>query len=147
MVSKKTIASVLAIAVLAGGVGTFAFTGVMGSEEAEEPYDGKAISFIAFCSVDGVDEGDVVITDVVEDSDGEAVAVSYNVSVRLSNVTYKAAGEIRDIHDPANPGTVATGDGVLNSALSPPSPCPSGQSGVKFENYDSSTGEWEVEEV
>ena len=146
MESRTIAVSVLIIALVVGGAGAVTFSGVL-AQTNDAPY-GKAISFVAFCGVEDVDQGDVTINSVMEDADGEAVAVNYTVSTGLDNLTYKAGTEIRDVHNPPSSGTVTTGDGILNNALSPQNPCPTGQSGVKYGNYDNVTGEFQqIEEV
>jgi len=151
------VALALVVSVMAGA--GFALTGStddgnLNQVNNQEP-TGPAISFIAFCSVNGVSESDVTITNVDEDQDGEVVSVSYTVSGDLDSIVTKAGQDTRLINDPANPGTVEKGQGTLQTDDTPPngefasnSPCPDGQTGVKYSDYDDQTGEFaQVESV
>lgn len=95
----------------------------------------KGISYIAFCSTDGVDEGDVVdITGYNFDEDGNPRTVSWETSVGVEAVVMKAGtGSVINHYDPpATSDTVPNADTESTSA-DPSDPCPEGMSGVKFE--------------
>lgn len=157
--SRRRVAAIFFSTIfVASMVSAVAVAGAMGANitrdgniaQAGNQDDGtKAISSIAFCAA--TDVGDVQITSVVEDEDGEAISVSYSATGDLDTIVYKAGQEIYIIQSPSTSGTVTTGEGTLVSdtdEITPASLCPDGESGLKFSEYDSSTNQFEeIEET
>lgn len=133
-------------AVIVGLVGAVGVSGALTTSVGQGDTYGQEISFVAFCAEDDVDEGDVSLTPM-ESNEGELVAVDYSVTGTLDTVTYKAGQTTREFTSPSNPGTVTSGDGDPSS-ISGPNPCPAGQDGVKFEEYNAATDSFDgVEET
>ncbi|WP_155120639.1 hypothetical protein [Haloprofundus marisrubri] len=111
----------------------------------EPPSDQKAISFVAFCSDSGaLSADDITLSDFVEKEPGEVVALTWESTEPVSYVVLKAGPEIEyfEYSPPTTgPASVEVGTGTPDSSLSPPRPCPTGSSGVKFEGENLQTVE------
>jgi len=100
----------------------------------------KAISFAAFC----VDSGTVVTDDVTlsiaeTNDDGEPIAVDWTADQQVDRVVLKTGGGRLAIENFAGgrSGTATVGEGSPRiEGQIPSSPCPNGESSIKFE-YDS----------
>lgn len=102
-----------------------------------------AISFIAFCVEDGsLSEGDITTREVTKTKDGgEPMAVRWESSTPIDRVVLKTGAGIENFEiSDASSGTATAGEGTESlDSQSPPSPCPDGETGVKFEGENISS--------
>ncbi len=111
----------------------------------------SAISFVAFCVIDGteVSASAVNITDVQRDAGGKPVAITYESTVELSTVVVFGGNEFENF-DGGTSGTVVFGNGTTPKSAGtgkpgtfeqmPRASCPDGETlVVKFE-YDEASG-------
>lgn len=110
----------------------------------EEPSNGQAISWLAFCQ-GGVTADDISLTIEETNADGEPTMVSWSSSESITTSVVFGAARLFN-RDGGTSGTaVLDGDEVewgRRTEQRPPSPCPDGQCGPKFD-YKSETGTFE----
>ena len=97
--------------------------------------NGRAISWVAFCGED-LDETDISPTVETTDEDGDPLTVSWQNVSGLQTVVIFGAAQLWNVDPGASPAGV--GDGTFvewgpRTEQRPPSPCPDGECGPKFD--------------
>lgn len=105
-------------------------------DDEPEPDPRQAISWIAFCGSD-LQDGDVSIDSYQTDEDGDPVEVTWSSSKHVDTVVVFGASRLYNTAGGTS-GTVELGDGEYvewgaRTEQRPPSPCPDGECGPKFE--------------
>jgi hypothetical protein len=131
------------VVVVAVAVGMIASVGLVTSTNiatgADSPYDGKGISFVAFCHDSGFTAGDV--TELDFDDQTDAQVVYYTLSKEPDSIVIKAAQTYTQFDDSTDPSVGTTGYVVsdadngtdVSSGASTTNVCPAGQTGVKVD--------------
>lgn len=112
----------------------------------EEPQNGQAISFVAFCG-DGLSASDYSVSITGRNEDGEPTSVSYSGPTPSNIVVFGAAR----LFNTSGPTITLSGDevewegGMNATEQRPPSPCKDGNCGPKFD-YKSASDMFEAVE-